>query len=151
MADDASEIFSKWLQSKTSTKVQDKELGTGISTAQMTEFLRVLSDQKRKEAPTLASPVKAALLQDYYVSLNVNHPFLPGRLVKWKRGLKNKLRPEMDEPAVVLEVFDEVRYDDSQPIASPYHKEPLSVRLGVIDNDQDFISYLFDGRRFEPW
>jgi len=77
-------------------------------------------------------------------------PFAPGHIVQWKPGMKNRSVPAYGEPAIVTEVL-------SPPIllASPeldgsnMFREPLSIVLGLIDKDGDFLLFHFDARRFE--
>jgi hypothetical protein len=90
-------------------------------------------------------------LQSAYDGLFQTHTFQPRQLVKWKKGLKNKKLPKEGQPAIVLEVLtaplDQVERDSG----SPYFREPLDIVLGVIDEDEDFMIFHFDKRRFEPY
>lgn len=73
----------------------------------------------------------------------------PGDMVIWREGLKNKRYPDYGEAAVVLDVLDSPVVDLENDIASQYYGEELNTRIGFFDEDDDFVSFLFDGRRFE--
>jgi len=75
-------------------------------------------------------------------------PFRPGDIVMWKEGCSNKKRPKADEPAVVLEVFDEPLYGKEKSSGSPYFHEPMDIVLGLFDSDGDLTRYMYDKRRF---
>ncbi len=92
---------------------------------------------------------KAAQLNVLCQTLLETSQFNVGDIVVWKEGLRNKARPEDGELAIVLELLDEPVYDDSDDAGSPYFHEPLSLRLGIIDEDGDFLSYLYDAKRFQ--
>lgn len=79
------------------------------------------------------------------------HRFMPGSLVRWKSGLRNRTRPEYDEPAVVVEVLDRPVLDKETDSGSPYFQEPLDLLLGIIDEEGDFVIFHYDRRRFEPF
>lgn len=73
-----------------------------------------------------------------------------GDIVKWKKDLKNKKRPSYDQPVIVIKVLEEAIFDSDQNNAgSPYFKEPLDIQLGFIDEDNDFMLFYYDKRRFE--
>jgi hypothetical protein len=78
------------------------------------------------------------------------HTLKPGMLVRWKAGLKNKKRPEYNEPAIVMEVMLDPLRDNGHDAGSAYYREPLDLTLGLIDGDGDFVIFHFDQRRFEP-
>lgn len=78
------------------------------------------------------------------------HTLKPGMLVRWKAGLKNKKRPEYNEPAIVMEVLLDPLRDNENGAGSAYYREPLDLLLGLIDGDGDFVIFHFDQRRFEP-
>jgi hypothetical protein len=89
-------------------------------------------------------------LQSLYSNFAEVHDFRPGQIVRWKPGLKNKRRPEYNEPVVVIEKLTEPAYDTSQGAGSAYYRERLDIILGFIDNDNEMIAFHFDSRRFEP-
>ena len=75
--------------------------------------------------------------------------FASGQLVTWKKGLKNKRRPQYDEPVVVVEILDAPVLDEDQNPGSAYFREPLDLVVGMLDEDDDFVLYHVDSRRFE--
>ena len=78
------------------------------------------------------------------------HGFQPGQIVRWKSGLKNRLRPDIGERAIVMEVLDPPVFDLNMASHGSYlFREPLTLALGMHDADGDFVVYHFDGRRFE--
>ena len=73
-----------------------------------------------------------------------------GDLVEWKEGLKNKRYPLEGEPAFVVEILDRPEYDqDVKTSGTAYFREPLTIILGVIDPEGDFMTYYYDKRRFK--
>ncbi len=85
-----------------------------------------------------------------YDSMNAKHAFKLKQLVRWKQGLKNKGLPEYNEPAIVWEILDAPRFDNEHGAGTPYFHEPLDIILAVMDEDDDFVLFHFDSRRFEP-
>lgn len=78
--------------------------------------------------------------------LTLERPFHVGDRVYWKTGLKHKKRPQR-EPAIVMEILRQPIMDECES-GSQYYHEPLDIRVGMRDSDGEFISYLFDSRRF---
>lgn len=87
-------------------------------------------------------------LKTCYQQLNSYSTFRPGDIVMWKPDLRNRQRPDYGEPAIVLEVLDGPLFDESDDSGSPYFREPLDIRLGVLLEDGNFASFMFDSRRF---
>lgn len=87
-------------------------------------------------------------LQQAVYELKSISSFEIGDIVTWKPKLKNKRFPEYGQPAIVLEVLDEPCFSEEK-ITSPYYNEPLDVRLGFLDDEGDFISFLFDSHKFK--
>jgi len=97
----------------------------------------------------------AQALVERYQSLEARHTFRPGDLVTWKPGLRNRRYPRDGKPAVVLEVLAAPLLDSDTETGSTYYREPLDLVLGLFLNEGehrgDFLSWHFDGRRFQPW
>lgn len=111
---------------------------------------RLASDDDEHDADGYAD--KATDLQRLRRAMLATHVFKAGDLVRWKPGLKNRKRPAEGEPAIVFEVLDTPLFDpDSDGAGTPYFREPLSIMLGVLDDDGDFLTFHFDARRFEPF
>jgi hypothetical protein len=80
------------------------------------------------------------------------YDFKPGDLVVWKQGLRNKARPALNEPAIVMQILETpLRDPEKQDSGTPYFNEPLNLVLGLIDDDGDFAIFHYDNRRFEPY
>ena len=75
----------------------------------------------------------------------------PGMLVQWKAGMKNRNGPEYGEPRIVVEVLDEPIICTKFDSGSVYFREPLSLILGYVDDEGDFVTIHVDGRRFETY
>ncbi len=81
-----------------------------------------------------------------------NYDFKLGDLVVWKNGLKNKIRPSLNEPAIVMQILDTpLSNQDKQDSGTPYFNEPLDLVLGLINENGDFVIFHYDKRRFEPY
>jgi hypothetical protein len=97
----------------------------------------------------------SAVLRERFALLTRPHRFSPGDLVTWKPGLRNRRIPRYGEPAVVVSVLESPVTDSDQESGSTYFREPLDLVLGVIwDGERgrgDFVTFHFDGRRFEAW
>lgn len=92
-------------------------------------------------------PLREALQQ-----FQVQHNFQVGDIVRWKNGMKNRKKPVYGEPAVVVEyVHDNPILLTERGAETPYFREPLNLLLGLLDEDNDFVVYHYDSRRFEPW
>ena len=105
----------------------------------------------------LESPLRslASALTERYQLLNQRHVFKPGDLVCWKPGMRNRRFPHPGKPAVVLEVLATPILDSDTEAGSTYYREPLDLVLGLFPDEgghrSDFLSWHFDGRRFQPW
>lgn len=104
--------------------------------------------------PKTLTPEEAKALNQKLVrafeSMQTKYHFKPKQIVRWKRGLKNKGLPEYDEPAIVWEILDPPRFDNEHSAGTPYFYEPLDIVLAIMDEDDDFVLFHFDSRRFEP-
>ena len=103
-------------------------------------------------APGTDDPAEARkrMLKEMAGRLDEHHVFAKGQFVVWKAGLKNKVKPDYGEPAIVTGVYPSPIYDEAEAnSASPYFQEPLSLVIGVYHED-DLIEFRVDGRRFEP-
>jgi len=98
--------------------------------------------------PQDAAPRVVQRLRECFEALNTRVQFKRGDMVVWKPGLKNKKRPKLDEAAVVVDVLDPPVFDAKKGAGAQYFMEPLDLKLGVIDEDGDWIVYHFDSRRF---
>lgn len=121
----------------------------------LSDFFNYLVDKeeqakKKENLPTNPNATierLKAVLHDF----NKKYKFKPGQIVKWKTGLKNRRRPNYDEPVIVVEVLEEPVFDIDTDASSSYFREPLDLVLGFIDQAGDFVAYYFDKRRFQPY
>jgi len=72
----------------------------------------------------------------------------PGDIVQWKTGLKNTKRPDYNQQCVVMETFPAF-FQAKRGAGATGFREPCDVRIGILDEDEDLMIYLFDSRRFE--
>jgi len=93
-------------------------------------------------------PCSEALLRERLNSFLEKQYFQPGDLVQWKPGLKNKRLPQQDEMAVVVEMLPVPVTDQDKASSGSYFLEPLDIKLGLLDEDGDFVIYHYDSRRF---
>ena len=111
----------------------------------------LLSDEPLED---LGGDLAAALRARYHL-FQTPHRFVPGDLVTWKPGLKNRRRPSYGRPAVVLAVLDSPLRDDEQDSGTTYFNEPLDLVRGLFLETGpargDFLTWHFDSRRFQPW
>lgn len=77
--------------------------------------------------------------------------FNKGDFVMWKDGLKNRLVPDYGQPVVVVDVLENPVITGSEETGSPYFSEPLSLIVGLIDEDNEFHCFHLDKRRFQKY
>ena len=92
---------------------------------------------------------RAIRLHKAYESFSRVESLAPGDIVVWKDRMRNKSIPSYAQPAIVVEVLSQPLFDEENGPSSVYFREPLDVRLAVLDKDGDFVSFLFDSRRFK--
>ena len=107
-----------------------------------------LLDEVTSESLLRISGAYASLLLGLYDEFVRETAFVPGSLVKWKPGLKNKRRPAYKEPAVVVELLaDPVVGSEDEP-GSSYFREPLDLKIGVLNDEKELVIYHVDSHRF---
>ena len=84
-------------------------------------------------------------LRETYIA---EQSFEEGDIVVWKEGMKNRLHPAYGEPVIVMERLDPPEMVD-RDTGTPYFREPLSVKLGWLDDDDEFACFHYDGNRFQ--
>lgn len=79
-----------------------------------------------------------------------DRPFAPGDLVMWKPGFSNKLRPEMNGIAIVIDVVPEphFNYTKKTPCFDGLFYEPLDLIVGTLSTNGELITFPYDSRRF---
>jgi hypothetical protein len=81
----------------------------------------------------------------------IKENFKVGQIVKWKENLKNRRFPRRNQPAIVVQVLDEPVVSTDDESGSPYFLEKLDIVLGVMDKDDNFITFYYDSSRFESY
>ncbi len=117
--------------------------------------LKSLIDRKVEEGTPFDErevPGRVKQLTGLLALLQERHAFLPGMMVTWKPGMRNKRKPKYHEPAVVVSVLDKpILPAGDEDAGSAYFREPLDLILGFIDEDDgDFVMFHYDSRRFQP-
>lgn len=90
-------------------------------------------------------------LKANYSSLLKKEIFEVGQIVKWKKDLKNKRLPYKNQPAIVVSVLNEPIISKEEESSSPYFLEPLDIILGIIIDEDTFLTFYYDSRRFEAY
>lgn len=92
----------------------------------------------------------AAILKELAERLDSPNSFAKGQIVTWKPGLKNRMFPDYNEPAIVTAVLPTPIFDLTETsAASPYFQEALTLVIGIF-RDDDLLEFRVDGRRFMP-
>lgn len=88
-------------------------------------------------------------LKKSYEAYISNESLSTGDVVSWKPGMRNRTLPNYRQPAIVIEKLQYPIFDDSQNAGSQYFHEPLDLRVGFLDDNNQFVIYFYDSRRFE--
>lgn len=96
----------------------------------------------------LVTPEK---LRERYSIFDEKYNFSKGDIVKWKPLLKDRRLPLENEPAVVIEVLDKPVFDKNDDAGSPYFNIPYDIILGVIGEEDDFLTFYYNSKRFMPY
>lgn len=92
-----------------------------------------------------------AQLQNACNNLLKKNSFQVGQLVKWKENLKNRKIPYKNQPAIVVEILAEPVVSNEEESGSPYFRETLDIILGILVDDDTFLTFYYDSRRFEAY
>ncbi len=117
--------------------------------ARLEHLLRLLQEEENEGGIILDNKTIISKLRSITASYEIKNTFKVGDIVQWKEGLKNRLFPEYEVPAIVLAVLETPLIEAEERVGSPNYNEPLDLKLGVIDDDGDLVSFYFDGNRFE--
>ncbi|MCK5719178.1 MAG: hypothetical protein KAH84_04415 [Thiomargarita sp.] len=113
------------------------------------EILKVLLNQLNVKEQKYDANYTQNLIKAHQTLLEP-HSFKVGDLVKWKEGLKNKKLPNSEQPAIVVQLLKESLIDRvGEEAGSTYYREPLDMILGLFDDDDEFLMFYYDKRRFE--
>lgn len=106
------------------------------------------SMQQDEEDQVEMSPgEKVHVLRQCYAELGKVNTFAPGDLVTWKPGLKNR---RVDGPMIVVEVLDTPVLAELNESGSPYFREVLDLKIGIVDTDADFLIFHMGSNRLMP-
>ena len=145
--DKAREALMAALLAKRKQPTSEQEAQNSSVAAKLADALRPTP----AKAPKLSNENVKVLLQGLLRAFAVTHNFEPGSFVRWKPGLKNRKFPEYDQPAIVVKVLAIPLISEETDSGSPYFQEPLDLVLGILDDENEFGSFYFDKRRFEPF
>lgn len=115
------------------------------------DLLKLLASLQQQLNLTQYGQPHVEQLRSAYQELVKTHRFKVGQLVVWKKGLQNKKLPELNQPAIVVEVFEKPRFETNRDPGSPYYAEALDLILGLITPEGEFLTFCYDQRRFEPY
>ena len=95
---------------------------------------------------------RARRLMELADAMDARHAFRPGQIVRWKPGLRNRTWPAYGEVCIVREVLAVPVFEAGGEISATrsYFREPLTLVLGMLDDDSDLVEFYYDARRFEP-
>lgn len=91
------------------------------------------------------------VLKRSYETYISNESLSTGDVVSWKPGMRNRTLPNYRQPAIVIEKLQYPIFDESQNAGSQYFHEPLDLRVGFLDDNNQFVIYFYDSRRFEKF
>ena len=90
------------------------------------------------------------LLIDSLKTYQKKYEYKPGDLVVWKPHMRNRRFPEKSFPAIVIEVLTVPIMNQIVDHGSPYFRELLDMRIGVINDVGDLLTYMVESARFMP-
>ena len=131
------------MKSKKTTEVKVESFGPIPSLRELRQFF----EKAESESPTPKDAAKQ--LKERYKSFRKTHDFKVGDLVTWKPGLRNRIRPQMGQPAIVTEVLESPTISDSNGPGHLSFREPLDLVLGILDRVGDLLCFHYDSRRFQ--
>lgn len=80
-----------------------------------------------------------ALKRSYETYIS-NESLSTGDVVSWKPGMRNRTLPNYRQPAIVIEKLQYTIFDESQNAGSQYFHEPLDLRVGFLDDNNQFVT-----------
>ena len=120
-----------------------------MSSSDRTPLVQIVANEPERDP----AAEHARRITELASSMDEASSFKKGQLVQWKPGLKNRILPAYNEPVIVREVLAEPLFDGCETArctGSPFFGEPLTLVVGLIDPDGDFVELRYDGRRFQP-
>jgi len=90
------------------------------------------------------------ILTNCLISMHEPLNYKVGDLVRWKKNLRNRKIPNSDQVAIVIRIYEEnEQFVPVSDFGSPYYGEKLTIRIGVLDEDNDMLEYDLPGWRLE--
>jgi len=106
----------------------------------------IQSSNSSAEREKLKAAEKLVTLQRTYAEAQ---RFRVGDLVMWKSGMRNRRLPTYGQLVIVSAVVDCVRYGAEKSSGSPYFREPETIKIAFVDEDDgEFVEFFMDGARF---
>ena len=125
--------------------------GGDDQTKMLRELRRYVEDRLEPPETVAATAESTSALKSAYDTFMQKTRFQPGDLVKWKPKCKNRKKPAYDQPVIVVSHLEDPIFSEQDEPASPYYREPLDLILGFLGEDDEFLCYYFDSRRFLPY
>ncbi|ATD06859.1 hypothetical protein SIO17_07415 [Pseudoalteromonas piscicida] len=146
---ESNDSISKLLALISEGKNQEKIVKT--ESIQDDDLIKQFLIKKMNASENLSKEDKVDLLCKRYKTFLDKYTFEVGMLVSWKQGLKNKGVVAYGEPAIVVDYLAEPIFDEERGAGSPYFMEPLDLVQAFLDEDNDFMIFYADSRRFMPY
>lgn len=136
-----------------------KSLIGNLSEEKRNEFFNKLFEKDEENIQDI-NPIKNNLiskeealkqLSDSYLNYNETGDFKIGQYLKWKKGMKNRYKPEYGMPVVVIDLLKNPIVSEEEESYSPYFREKIDIVIGLIDDDDEFVFIHCDKNRFEPF
>lgn len=124
--------------------------GKQMGPAEIQRTLAAFQEFVSKNKVEATKVVTTDQLQSLYRSYVARNVFLPGDLVTWKPGLKNRVHPAEGEPAVVVRVLDTPIIDGLADAGNPDFKAEYDLICG-LSIDGVFLTYHYDSARFKKY
>lgn len=128
-----------------------------FSREEMADLVKALLEQVMKQVNPELDEVELSReesldrLKTSRVNYEQKNDFKVGDIVVWKHHLKNRRFPKYGQLAIVMEVLKQPIYDDEKNSGSPRFREPLNIRLGIIDSYGEFEIFHYDKNRFTSY
>jgi len=117
----------------------------------LTKVSKRRSEMPHNDSDVSKKVVTPEKLRERFLIFGEKHTFSKGDIVKWKPLLQDRRLPLENEPAIVIEVPDKPVFDKNEDAGSPYFNIAYDIILGVIGEDDDFLTFHYDSRRFMPY
>ena len=126
---------------------------SGLNESDSKELIKSLIHDALMEndASHLTVKEKIQLLKECRSLISAKQTFKVGDILEWKPNLKNRTMPEYDDPIIILQILETPIFDNEDGPSSTYFNEPLDIVAGLIGEEEEFITFYFDSRRFQKF